>query len=72
MALLLRGVEGKRGLVAMLRGDGGSEESVLVTEAMARSLLALDRTEGVRAVKARLQKSDAQLRARLTALLQGA
>ncbi|MDB4937138.1 MAG: Serine/threonine protein kinase PrkC, regulator of stationary phase, partial [Labilithrix sp.] len=71
VALLLKGVEGKRGLVAMLRGDGGSEESLIVTEAMARSLIALDRAEGVRAVKARLQKSDAQLRARLTALLQG-
>jgi serine/threonine-protein kinase len=70
ITLLLKGVEGKRGLVAMLRGDGGSEESLTVTEAMARSLITLDRAEGVRAVKARLQKADSLLRARLTALLQ--
>jgi serine/threonine-protein kinase len=70
IALLSKGVEGKRGFVAMLRGDGGSEESVTVTEAMARALLALDRAEGVRAVKGRLSKSDGILRARLTALLQ--
>ncbi len=70
IALLTKGVEGKRGFVAMLRGDGGSEESVMVTEAMARALIALDRAEGVRAVKGRLAKSEGLLRARLTALLQ--
>src|SRR4029079_8237603 len=43
IALLTKGIEGKRGVIAMLRGDGGSDESVMVTEAMARSLLALDR-----------------------------
>ena len=69
MGLLAKGVEGKRGFVAMLRGDGASDESSLVTEAMARALLTLDRTEGVRAVKARMSKADVQLRARLTALL---
>ena len=70
VALLTKGVEGKRGFVAMLRGDGGSDESPLVTESMARALLALDRTEGMRAVKARMSKADARLKARLTALLQ--
>ena len=70
ITLLSKGVEGKRGFVAMLRGDGGSEESVVVTEAMARALIALDRVEGVRAVKGRLSKSEGVLRARLTALLQ--
>ncbi len=70
VALLLKGVEGKRGVMAMLRGDGGNEENVVVTEAMARALIALDRSEGVRAVKARLSKSESLLRARLTALLQ--
>ena len=70
IALLTKGVEGKRGFVAMLRGDAGSEESVIVTEAMARALITLDRAEGVRAVKGRLSKSDGLLRARLTALLQ--
>jgi hypothetical protein len=70
IALLSKGVEGKRGFVAMLRGDGGSEESVIVTEAMARALIALDRAEGVRAVKGRLSKSEGVLRVRLTALLQ--
>ena len=70
IGLLTKGVEGKRGVIAMLRGDGGSDESMIVTEAMARSLLALDRAEGVRAVKARIAKSDATLKARLTALLQ--
>ena len=69
IGLLVRGVEGKRGLVAMLRGDGSSDESIFVTEAMARALFALDRTEAVRAVKSRMAKADPQLRARLTALL---
>jgi serine/threonine-protein kinase len=71
LALLVKGVEGKRGFVAMLRGDDGAGESVVVTEAMARALLTLDRAEGLRAVKSRLGKADGLLRARLTALLQG-
>ena len=70
IALLTKGVEGKRGFVAMLRRDGSSDESVVVTESMARALLALDRTEGLRAVKVRMSKADAQLKARLAALLQ--
>jgi len=70
IALLSKSVEGKRGLVAMLRGSDTAEESAIVTEAMARALLALDRTEGVRVVKARILKSEGVLRARLTALLQ--
>ena len=70
IALLVKAVEGKRGLVAMLRGADTSEESAIVTEAMARALLALDRNEGVRVVKSRIMKSDGVLRARLTALLQ--
>jgi hypothetical protein len=71
LALLTKGVEGKRGFVAMLRGDGGSDESVIVTEAMARALLALDRAEGVRAIRARVGKADGVLRQRLAALIQG-
>ncbi|HSO40357.1 MAG TPA: hypothetical protein VLT33_47855, partial [Labilithrix sp.] len=70
VALLTKGVEGRRGLVAMLRGDGATDESAVVVESMARARLALDRVEGQRAVKARLSKADALLRARLTALLQ--
>jgi serine/threonine protein kinase len=70
LGLLTKGVEGKRGFVALLRGDGGSEESVIVTEAMARALLALDRNEGVRAIKERLKKADGMMRARLGALVQ--
>jgi hypothetical protein len=69
--LLSRAVEGKRGLVAMLRGDGNADESLLVLDAMARTLLALDRAEGVRALKSRLSRSEGLLRTRLTALLQG-
>ena len=70
IALLTKAVEGKRGLVAMLRGDGGAtDESSTVIESMARALLALDRAEGQRAVKTRLTKADAALKARLTALL---
>ncbi|MBX3189943.1 MAG: serine/threonine protein kinase [Labilithrix sp.] len=72
LALLSKGVEGKRGLVAMLRGDGSGEESLVVTEAMARALLSLDRAEGVRALKARLSKSEGLARQRLAALLQQA
>jgi len=70
IALLTKGVEGKRGLVAMLRGDGATDESAPVIESMARALLALDRAEGQRALKSRLAKADAPLKARLTALLQ--
>lgn len=70
LALLSKGVEGKRGFVAMLRGEGGSEESVAVSEAMARSLFALDRAEGTRAIKARIAKSDPVLKARLASILQ--
>jgi hypothetical protein len=72
IALLTKGIEGKRGVIAMLRGDGGSDESVMVTEAMARSLLALDRGEGIRALKARIAKSGVLLKARLSAVLQQA
>ena len=68
--MLSKAVEAKRGLVAMIRGDGGTDESVLVTEAMARALLTLDRNEGVRAVKSRIARAEGQLRQRLTALLQ--
>jgi hypothetical protein len=63
-------IEGKRGFVAMLRGEGGEGETAMVLEAMARALLALDRTEGTRAVKARLSRVDGITRARLGALLQ--
>ena len=70
IALLTKGVEGKRGLVAMLRGDGATDESASVIESMARALLALDRAEGQRAVKSRLTKADAPLKSRLIALLQ--
>ncbi len=68
--LLSKGVEGKRGFVAMLRGDGNSDESVVVLESMARALLALDRNEGLRALKGRISRSDGITRARLSALLQ--
>jgi serine/threonine protein kinase len=73
IALLSKSVEGKRGLVAMLRGSDTGEESAIVTESMARALLSLDHNEGVRVVKSRLSKNDKNdsiLRARLTALLQ--
>jgi hypothetical protein len=69
--LLSKAVEGKRGFVAMLRGDG-NDESVIVMEAMGRTLLALDRTEGIRALKSRLARSEGPLRSRLTSLLQQA
>ena len=68
--LLSKSVEGKRGFVAMLRGDGGSDESLVVLEAMGRALLTLDRAEGARALKSRLSRSDGALRTRLAALLQ--
>ncbi len=72
VAFLSRGIEAKRGFLASLRGDGGSDESVFVTEAMARALMQLDRVEATRAIKARLQRADGHLRARLTAVLQQA
>ncbi|MBS2015726.1 MAG: protein kinase [Deltaproteobacteria bacterium] len=66
---LSKAVEAKRGLVAMIRGEGGAEESALVTESMARALLALDRAEGARAIKSRVSRAEGPLRQRLTALL---
>jgi hypothetical protein len=42
----------------------------MVLEAMARALLSLDRTEGIRAIKGRLSRSEGLMRARLTAVLQ--
>ncbi|HVJ94976.1 MAG TPA: hypothetical protein VM580_34590, partial [Labilithrix sp.] len=67
--LLSRTVEGKRGLVAMLRGNDSGDESVAVMEAMARALLVLDRVEGVRAIKSRLSRSDGLMKQRLAELL---
>lgn len=69
---LVRGVEARRGLIATLRGDGPQEESREVLVAMAKSLLALDRKEGARVVRARASKSDAELARRLSELLQEA
>ncbi|MBL8611304.1 MAG: hypothetical protein JNL38_28430, partial [Myxococcales bacterium] len=70
IALLGKALEGKRGLLATLRGDG-TEESTGVLIAMARSMLQLDRAEGTRLIRARATKADPDLRARLTALLDG-
>lgn len=70
--LLSKAVEGKRGLVAMLRGSDNTDESVVVMEAMGRALVALDRAEGIRALKARLSRSEGVMRQRLTAVLQTA
>jgi hypothetical protein len=55
----------------MLRGSDNSDESVVVMEAMGRALLALDRAEGLRALKARLARSEGAMRARLMTVLQG-
>ena len=70
--LLSKAVEGKRGLVAMLRGSDNNDESVVVMESMGRALLALDRAEGIRALKARLSRSEGAMKQRLTAVLQNA
>ena len=68
--LLAKILEGKRGILATLRGEG-PEEGVTVLVTMARTLLALDRAEGVRLVRLRASKADPDLRARLAALLEG-
>jgi hypothetical protein len=68
--LLSKAVEGKRGFLASLRGSTESDESVVVMEAMCRALLALDRAEGVRALKARHSRAEGVMRARLAAILQ--
>jgi len=68
--LLSKAVEGKRGFVAMLRGNDNNDESVVVMEAMGRALLSLDRVEGVRALRGRLSRSEGLMKARLTAVLQ--
>lgn len=71
VSLLSKLIEGRRGIVAMLRGEGVTEDSPAVAEAMARSLLALDRNEAARVLKARIGRSEGAMRARLTAVLQG-
>ncbi len=68
VALLARLLEGKRGLVARFRGDD-IEESPEVLVSMARSLLTLDRPEGMRVIKLRAGKSEPGLRAQLVALV---
>ena len=68
--LLSKAVEGRRGIVAMLRGNDNNDESVVVMEAMGRALLSLDRVEGVRALRGRLSRSEGLMKARLTAVLQ--
>ncbi|WP_205633933.1 protein kinase domain-containing protein [Labilithrix luteola] len=69
--LLSKIIEGRRGIVAMLRGEGATEDSPIVAEAMARSLLVLDRNEGIRVLKARIARSEGAMRTRLSAVLQG-
>ena len=68
--LLTKAVEGKRGLVALIRGTGDNEETASVLEAMGRSLLALDRNEGMKALKGRVSRSEGATKQRLAALLQ--
>jgi len=70
--LLSKAVEGKRGLVAMLRGSDNNDESVVVMEAMGRALLTLDRAEGIRALKGRLSRAEGLMKQRLIAVLQSA
>jgi hypothetical protein len=70
IALLSKLLEGKRGLLATLRGDG-TEESPAVLVAMARALLTLDRAEGTRIIRLRAGKADPELRTRFAALLDG-
>ncbi len=71
--LLVRCIEGKRGIVASLLrtgpGPGDEDESVVVMDAMGRALLGLDRTEGTRTLRARAARSEGAMRQRLTALL---
>jgi serine/threonine-protein kinase len=68
--MLTKSVEGKRGLVALIRGTDAHEETAAVLEAMARSLLALDRNEGMKALKGRVSRSEGATKQRLQALLQ--
>jgi serine/threonine-protein kinase len=68
--MLVKTVEGKRGLVALIRGSGDNDETPVVLEAMARALLALDRNEGVKALKGRVSRSEGATKQRLAALLQ--
>jgi eukaryotic-like serine/threonine-protein kinase len=71
IALLSKAVEGKRGFVALLRGGEG-DDSVLVLEAMARALLALDRNEGLRALRSRVARSEGLMKSRLSSVLASA
>lgn len=69
VAFLIKVIEGKRGLMAKLIGDGSVDDSVAVLEALARSLAHLDRTEARRVLTARAFKSQGPLRARLEKVL---
>jgi hypothetical protein len=72
IALLSKAIEGKRGFVALLRGGDGGDDSALVLEAMGRALLALDRNEGLRALKSRVARSDGIVKSRLSTVLASA
>ena len=68
--LLSKAVEGKRGLVALIRGSDANDDTANVLESMSRALLALDRNEGLKALKGRVSRSDGATKQRLQALLQ--
>ena len=68
--MLTKVVEGKRGLVALIRGTGSDEETAGVLESMGRALLALDRNEGMKALKGRVSRSEGATKQRLQALMQ--
>jgi serine/threonine-protein kinase len=69
--LLSRLVEGKAGLLSKLRaGEAPPEEPMLVLDA-ARSLLALDRSEGIGAIVQRQQRASRELKTGLERLIEG-
>jgi hypothetical protein len=67
---LSRAIEGKAGLLSKLRGSEQEGEAPAVILEMCRSLLILDRGEGLRVVKARVQRSEGELRTQLMALVE--
>ena len=70
VGLLARLVEGKAGLLSKLRaGEPPVEEPLLVLDA-ARSLLALDRAEGIRTIMARAGRSSRELASELEHLIE--
>jgi len=70
LSILARAIEPRsRSVLAMLSGDAGENDSTILAETIARSLVAIGGDEGRKVVEKRASKSGAELRAKLNAIL---